>query len=56
MLKHIYRENGERKEIIFPYKSSQKGIDYKQLGPYYEWRKDNKNRHTEWLGLFITKD
>jgi len=50
-LKHIYRENGERKEIVFPYNSKKKGIDYKQMKEYYEWRK--KNKHTEWLGLFF---
>ena len=31
-----------------------KGIDYKQLDPYYEWCKENK--HTEFLGLFFHKD
>lgn len=54
MIKHIYRENGERKEITFPYKSSRKGIDYNQVKPYYEWRK--QNRHTEFLGLFFNND
>jgi hypothetical protein len=53
-LRHIYKENEIRKVVEFPYKSSRKGIDYKQLDPYYEWI--NKNRHTEWLGLFITRD
>ena len=51
MIRHIYRENGERKVIEFPYKNSRKGIDYKQMKPYYEWRK--KNKDTEFLGLFF---
>lgn len=53
-LRYIYREDGVRKVKEFPYKSSRKGIDYKQLDPYYEYM--NNNRHTEWLGLFITRD
>jgi len=53
-LRYIYKEDGVRKVKEFPYKSSRKGIDYKQLDPYYEYM--NNNRHTEWLGLFITRD
>lgn len=54
MIRHIYRENGIRKVVEFPYKSSRKGIDYNQLDPYYEWR--NKNKHTDWLGLSINNE
>lgn len=54
MIKHIYRENGIRKAVKFPYKNSRKGIDYSQLDPYYEWR--NKNKHTDWLGLSINNE
>ncbi len=54
LIRHIYREDGIRKVKEFPYKYKGKGIDYKQLDPYYEWCK--KNKHTEFLGLFFHKD
>ena len=54
LIRHIYREDGIRKVKEFPYKYKGKGIDYKQLDPYYEWCKENK--HTEFLGLFFHKD
>ena len=53
MIRHIYRENGERKVKEFPYKYKGKGIDYKQLDPYYKWCKKNK---TELLNLIINND
>ena len=53
-LRYIYKEDGVRKVKQFPYNYKGKGIDYKQLDPYYEYI--NNNRHTEWLGLFINRD
>ena len=53
MIKYVYREDGVIKTKTFPYKYKGKGIDYKQLDAYYEF--SNKNRHTDWLGLFIIR-
>ena len=53
LIRLIYREDGVRKVIEFPYKYKGKGVDYKQFDPYYKWRKEND--HVEFLGLVIDK-
>lgn len=53
LIRLIYREDGIRKVIEFPYKYKGKGVDYSQWGPYYKWRKEND--HVDFLGLFIDK-